>query len=142
MISKPKSRRALLCLSVFSCLLIGFSSCKRDNANQPTVTLKLSDAAYNWGDLSINKKIESDEVKYTAAGNIDKVITTDDNGNVLSNIQFTYSASKITLNTQYNDEYDLDNNGKVVYHSLHDVQNGHNIVEIERYSYDNNDYLN
>jgi hypothetical protein len=142
MITKPKSHRALLCLSVFSYLLISFSSCKRDNTNQPAVTSKLSNAAYDWGDLSINKKIESDEVKYNAAGNIEKVITTDDNGNTISNIQFTYSGSKITLNTKYNDEYDLDNSGKIVYHSLHDVQHSHNIVEIERYSYDANDYLN
>jgi len=142
MITQPKSHRALLCLSVFSCLLLSFSSCKRDDTNLPTVNLKLSNAAYNWGDLSINKKIESDEVKYNTAGNIERVITTDDNGNTLSNIQFTYSGSKITLNTKYNDEYDLDNTGKVVYHSLSDVQHGDNIVEIERYSYDNNDYLN
>lgn len=142
MIPKPKSHRALLCLSVFSCLLISFSSCKRDNTNQPTVALKLSNAAYNWGDLSINKKIESDEVKYNTAGNIERVTTTDDNGNTISNIQFTYSGNRITLNTKYNDEYDLDNSGKVVYHSLSDVQHGHNIVEIERYSYDDNDYLN
>ncbi len=142
MITKPKSHRALLYLSVFSCLLISFSSCRRDNTNQPTVTLKLSNAAYDWGDLSINKKIESDEVKYNASGNIERVITTDDNGNTLNNIQFTYSGSKITLNTKYNDEYDLDNSGKVVYHSLSDVQHGDNIVEIERYSYDSNDYLN
>lgn len=142
MITQPKSNRALLYLSVFSCLLITFSSCKRDDTNQPTVALKLSNAAYDWGDLSINKKIESDEVKYNTAGNIDRVITTDNNGNILNNIQFTYSGSKITLNTKYNDEYDLDNSGKVVYHSLSDVQHGDNIVEIERYSYDENDYLN
>jgi hypothetical protein len=142
MITQPKPHRALLCLSVFSYLLISFTSCKRDNTNQPTVTLKLSNATYDWGDLSINKKIESDEVKYNAAGNIESVITTDNNGNAINNVQFTYSGSKITLNTQYNDEYDLDNAGKVVYHSLSDVQHNHNIVEIERYSYDNNDYLN
>jgi len=142
MIIKPKPHRALLCLLIFSCLLISFSSCKRDNTDQPTPTLKLSNAAYNWGDLSISRKIQSDEVTYNAAGNIDKVTTTDDNGNTISNIQFTYSGNKITLNTTYNDEYDLDNSGKVVYHSLRDVQKGHNIVEIERYSYDNNDYLN
>lgn len=142
MITKPKSHHALLWLPIFSCLLISFSSCKRDNTSPPTVTLKLSNAAYDWGDLAINKKTESDEVKYKAAGNIERVITTDNAGNIISNIGFTYSGSKITLNTQYNDEYDLDNNGKVVYHSLHDVQHGHNIVEIERYSYDNNDYLN
>lgn len=142
MITKPKPHRVLLCLSVFSCLLISFSSCKRDDTNLPAVTLKLSNAAYNWGDLSINKKIESDEVKYNVAGNIERVITTDGNGNTISNIQFAYSGNKITLNTKYKDEYDLDNSGKVVYHSLSDVQHSHNIVEIERYSYDENNYLN
>ncbi len=141
MATQPKPHCALLCLSVISCLLISFSSCKQDNTNQPIVTLKLSNAAYNWGELAINKKIQSDEVKYNAAGNVDGVITTDNNGNILSNITFTYSGNKITLNTQYNDEYDLDNSGKVVYHSLSDVQQGHNIVEIERYSYDDNNYL-
>lgn len=142
MITKPKSCRALFCLFVFYCLLISFVSCKRDDTSQPTVTVKLSNAAYDWGDLSINRKIESDEIKYNATGDIERVITTNNNGNIISNIKFTYSGSKITLNTKYKDEYDLDNNGKVVYHSLSDVQHGHTILEIERYSYDDEDYLN
>lgn len=142
MITKPKSCRELFCLFVFYCLLISFVSCKRDDTSQPTVTVKLSNAAYDWGDLSINRKIESDEIKYNATGDIERVITTNNNGNIISNIKFTYSGSKITLNTKYKDEYDLDNNGKVVYHSLSDVQHGHTILEIERYSYDDEDYLN
>jgi hypothetical protein len=142
MITKPISHRALLCLPVILFLLISFSSCKRDDTNKPALTLKLSNATYNWGDLTLSKPIQSDEVKYNTTGNIGRVITTDNNGKTLSDISLTYSGSKITLNTQYNDEYDLDNSGKVAYHSLHDVQQGHNIVEIERYSYDNADYLN
>jgi len=89
------------------------------------------------------KKTESDIIKYDATtGKIDSVLTYDNNNNLLSNIIFTYSANKITLNTPYNDEYDFDNTGKVVYHSTQEVQQGHNIMEIQRFSYDANNYLN
>src|ERR1700759_1928594 len=103
MITKPKPHRALLCLSVFSCLLISFSSCKRDDdTSKPTITLKTSTATYNWGDLTLAKPVQSDAVTYNSEGNVDRVVTTDGNGNTLSDISLIYSGNKITLNTQYN----------------------------------------
>jgi len=105
------------------------------------VSLKPIAVNYSWGELAINKKTESDELSYNAAGNISNVLTLSNTGDTLSNIAFTYSGNKITLNSPYHDEYDLDNTGKVVYHSLQDIQQGHKIVEIERYSYDDNSYL-
>jgi hypothetical protein len=137
----PKPRPALLCLPAFLCLLIFITSCKRDDTDKITVDLKPVTASYNWGELAINKKIQSDNISYNSAGKISNVLTLGSRGDTLSNITFTYTDNKITLNSGYNDEYDLDNTGKVVYHSTQEVQQGHNIVEIERYSYDDNDYL-
>lgn len=136
------------------CLLFIFSSCKRDEVNPSKSSTQTSDSVstngtmvtnvgYEWDELAINKKSESDVLKYdNVTGKIDSVLTYDSNGTLIGNIKFTYSANKITLNSPYNDEYDLDNTGKVVYHSTQEVQNGHNITEIERYAYDANNYLN
>lgn len=142
MTAKPKPRLALLCLSTCVCLLIAVSSCKRDDSDNVNVSLKPTVVNYSWGELAINKKIESDEISYRSDGKIANVLTRDNNGDTLSNIAFTYSGNKITLNTPYKDEYDLDNTGKVVYHSIQDVQQGITFIEIERYSYDDNNYLN
>lgn len=133
------------------CLLFAFSSCKRDAVNPVTTksadsisinNLQVTNAGYVWDELAINKKTEADAIKYNAVtGKIDSVLTYDNNNILISRIGFTYSGNKITLNSPYNDEYDLDNTGKVVYHSTQEIQNGHRITEIERYGYDANNYL-
>jgi hypothetical protein len=148
MTSKPYMLSSRLLFMFIAFLCISFYSCKKDNQKNedptPSSTLqKISNASYSWGELSINKKVESDSVNHDAVtGNIKNVVTYDSDGNLLSNIAFTYSNNKITLNTQYADEYDLDNSGRVVYHSSSEIQQGHNIVSIERYAYDTNGYLN
>ena len=106
------------------------------------MTLKVYSANYNWGEFSLGKKVESDVIKYTAAGKIDSVITVDANGRLIRSVRFTYGDHKITLNTLNNDEYDLDNEGRVVYHSDSDTQQGIYFVNIQRYGYDANGYLN
>ena len=139
---------------LISAIALTFSSCRRDNEIDPAHPIKTNDsitagsihifgADYAWGELAINKKKESDAIKYDAAtGKIDSVLTYDNNGVLLSSIGFTYNGNKITLNSPYNDEYDMDNTGKVVYHSTQEIQNGHLITEIERFGYDANNYLN
>ena len=152
MTNKPTLHGTITAFLPVLCLLFVFSSCKRDEVN-PTTTksadsvstnnVQVANAGYVWGELAINKKTESDAIKYDAVtGKIDSVSTYDNNGILISSIGFTYSGNKITLSSPYKDEYDLDNTGKVVYHSTQEVQNGHNITEIERYGYDANNYLN
>jgi len=150
MTHKPTLRNAAVSISSVLCLLIVFSSCRRDEVNPTSVktsdsttkTLRIATAGYQWDELAINKKTQSDVLSYDATGKIDSVLTYDNNGILLSRIGFTYSANKITLNSPYNDEYDLDNTGKVVYHSTQEIQNGHLITEIERFGYDADNYLN
>jgi hypothetical protein len=131
MTNKPTLHGTITAFLAALCLLFIFSSCKRDDVS-PTTTksadsvstnVQVANAGYVWGELAINKKTESDAIKYDAVtGKIDSVMTYDNNGVLISNIGFTYSGNKITLNSPYKDEYD--------------------ITEIERYGYDANNYLN
>lgn len=121
---------------------MGFISCKKETPVTSDVKLNVTGVTYQWGELAINKKTESDVIKYGASGKIDSVITYDVNGLVISRVAFTYSGNIITLNTKLQDRYELDNEGRVTYHSTQEVQQGNNIVSIERYTYDANGYLN
>lgn len=129
------------------CLAIAFAvtlitSCKKDdNVAANTTPLSVSKVNYQWGDLAINKKYMSDVVKYTSDGRIDSVISFDENGTLTQRIGFTYQGSNLTLNTDVKDAYKLDNSGRVVYHSIKEVQHGNNIESIENFSYDENGYL-
>ena len=144
MAAKPTLHRTAFYFLFTAFTSLTISSCHKDKNLDPQpadVTLKVSTADYNWGELSINKKIESDSVQYDATGKIKRVVTYDNNNNLLRDVAFTYSGSKITLNSQFNDEYDLDNQGRVIYHSSSQVESGNSIVDIDRYSYDANGYL-
>jgi len=154
MTAKPTLHHIAFSFLLISGIALTFSSCKRDNEIDPahpmivkdsttTNNIRVYGANYVWGELAINKKTESDAIQYNAAtGKIDSVLTYDNNGVLISSIGFIYSGNKITLNSPYNDEYDMDNTGKVVYHSTQEIQNGHLITAIERYGYDANNYLN
>jgi hypothetical protein len=121
---------------------IALSSCKKNDTASPQVVLTVSKANYSWGELAINKKIESDVIKYNANGSIDNVITYDASGQIIRNITFSYKVDTITLNTLFKDKYQVDAAGRIVFHSTEEIQNGHDIVSIERFAYDAAGYLN
>lgn len=133
---------ALKCFLLIACILTGFTSCKKENPVASDIKLKIAGVNYQWGELAINKKTESDVIKYNASGKIDSVLTYDVNGLLIGRVAFTYSGNILTLNTVLKDRYELDNERRVIYHSTQEVQQGNNIVSIERYTYDADGYLN
>ena len=134
--------RFFKCYLLIICLITVFSSCKKGDPLKPGAELTVTNADYQWGDLAINKKAESDVIRYNASGNIDSVFTYDANKKLLRSVAFTYDGNKITLNSDLKDQYELDNAGRVIYHSTAGVQHGNNIVSIERFTYDADGYLN
>ena len=141
-----KATIALISKPLIACLFITFtfSSCKKDNQDPvDVIPLKVSSATYQWGELAINKKEGYDVVKYNpGTGKIDSVIATGPTGSVPVTVVFSYAGNKLSLNTAFQDEYELDNNGRVITHITHEVQHGNEIASIQRYTYDANGYLN
>jgi hypothetical protein len=122
--------------------MTAFSSCKKNDPVKPVNELTVTNANYEWGDLAINKKAEFDVIRYNNTGRVDTVITYDVYGKLLRSVAFTYNGNKVTLNTSLKDQYELDNSGRVIYHSTEGVQAGNDIVNIERFTYDAQGYLN
>lgn len=132
----------LMPLFLVFCLMTAFSSCKKNDPVKPVNELTVTNANYEWGDLAINKKAEFDVIRYNNTGRVDTVITYDVYGKLLRSVAFTYNGNKVTLNTSLKDQYELDNSGRVIYHSTEGVQAGNDIVNIERFTYDAQGYLN
>lgn len=135
------SKLTLVCLL----FLAMTSACKKENSSLPDANppvLKVTNATYQWGELSINKKEAYEVVNYNAnTGKIDSISSTNSNGFTLNTIGFTYSANGILLNTEGKDSYELDNDGRVIAHSFQETQNGYDIINTQHFSYDNNGYL-
>ena len=130
------------CFLLIICLFTVFSSCKKGEPLKPNAELTVTNADYQWGDLAINKKAEYDVLRYNASGKIDSVLTYDADKKLIRSVTLTYNGNKIMLNSDLKDQYELDNAGRVIYHSTTGVQHGNNIVSIERFTYDANVYLN
>ncbi|MHB8206450.1 hypothetical protein [Mucilaginibacter sp.] len=140
---KPISHQTSTFFTLFFCALTIFTSCKKGQQITPSnAVLKVSGADYVWGDLSINRTTGSDAIKYNANGNLDSVVSYDANGHRTGSIILTYSGNKITLNTVYDDTYELDAAGRVINHSSQQIQNGYNFISTENFTYDANGYLN
>lgn len=136
--SQLKLKHFLLFIFLFSAI----TSCKKENQISPDITQNIFKVNYSWGELAINKRIESDVIFYNTNSSIDSVNTFDADKLKIRSIAFSYTADTIKLNTSYNDKYNLDATGRVIYHSTEEVQNGYNIVSIERFTYDAAGYLN
>ncbi|TSJ42984.1 hypothetical protein FO440_01975 [Mucilaginibacter corticis] len=129
------------CLAIFFAA-IALTSCKKDHNESPsTAILTVNNVSYQWGELAINKKYVSDSIKYNSAWKIDSIISYDENGQITNRIGFTYSGSEISLNSPVKDKYTLDSEGRVIMHTIEEIQHGTDFIQTQRYSYDPNGYL-
>ncbi|MBE9586775.1 hypothetical protein IM792_20160 [Mucilaginibacter sp. JRF] len=143
---KPNTRLKHFGKAICLLTLIAFSSCKKDNnagideTTEPT--LKISSATYEWGELAINKKDQVDSIAYNSDGKIQSVLNYDIDRSVSTNVGFSYQNNQFTLDSRYNDTYEVDALGRVTTHKTYEVQNGYDIIHIQRFTYDENGYLN
>src|SRR5665213_3374928 len=107
---------------VFWCVFVsmfaiscGKTALDPNKLSEKTPLHSIDTVKYQWDDLSTDRGATSDIITYDNAGKIGGVTSTNVAG-LPATILFTYQGNKVTLNTAFKDEYDLDAAGRVILH--------------------------
>lgn len=135
---KKLQKQALIAAAAF--IAFGMASCaKFDGAKPKTLSVtdeQISSVTYQWGDMSLSRQNQTDVITYGSDGKIASLASS--NGT----INFTYQGNQVSLNTPYNDTYQLDNQGRVTLHTATHIEPDNFVyINTEAYTYDNDGYL-
>lgn len=134
MFTKKYSLAQIILFALIPSIL--FISCKKD-ANPTTdisIVSPITKASYVWGDMSFSRTTFDDVITYTNDGRIRIIVTS---GKHPATVNFTYQGNSIFLNTPNNDEYELDDKGRVSVHYYTTSA----IHKSQHFTYDNDGYL-
>jgi len=141
---KNIQKQALIAAAAF--IAFGIASCaKLDSVKPKTLSVtdkQISLVTYQWGDMSLSRGDQSDQVTYDSNGKITSLVSADGGPGAAITIAFTYQNNQVILNTPYNDTYQLDNQGRVTLHTATHIEPDNFVyTNTEQYTYDNDGYL-